>query len=86
MILPIIPSSGASTSIVALSVSYSKNGALVREPRAEVLSKHTISSRTSPAAKLSPSFFFQEEMPPSFMVGDMAGISKLVMARREADE
>jgi hypothetical protein len=43
---------------------------------------HTISSRTSPAEKDSPSLFFHEEMPPSVMVGDMAGISRLVMAYR----
>jgi hypothetical protein len=32
--------------------------------------------------KLSPSLFFQEAIPPSVMVGDIAGISNLVMARR----
>jgi hypothetical protein len=41
---------------------------------------HTISSRTSPAEKDSPSLFFHEEIPPSVIVGDMAGISRLVMA------
>lgn len=34
----------------------------------------TISSRTSPTAKASPSFFFHDEIPPSVMVGDIAGI------------
>ena len=54
MILANTPSSWASTSIVALSVS--------------------ISTKTSPAAKVSPSFFFHEAIPPSVMVGDMAGM------------
>ncbi|KAH3662259.1 hypothetical protein OGAPHI_005507 [Ogataea philodendri] len=49
-----IPSSWASTSMVALSVSTS--------------------SSTSPELNLSPSFTFHETMPPSSMVGDMAGI------------
>ena len=31
--------------------------------------------------KLSPSFFFHDAIPPSVMVGDMAGILNLVMAR-----
>ena len=30
----------------------------------------------------SPSFFFHEEIPPSFIVGDIAGISILVIALR----
>lgn len=55
------PSSCASTSMVALSVS--------------------ISRMMSPAAKVSPSFIFQVEIPPSVMVGDMAGIWNLVNAK-----
>ena len=35
---------------------------------------HTISSRRSPAAKDWPSFFFHAEIPPSVIVGDIAGI------------
>ena len=42
---------------------------------------HTISSSTSPAVKLSPSPFFHDAIPPSVMVGDIAGILNLVMAR-----
>jgi hypothetical protein len=42
---------------------------------------HTISSSTSPAIKLSPSPFFHDAIPPSVMVGDIAGILNLVMAR-----
>lgn len=85
IILPRIPSSGASTSMVALSVSCRRHG-INDNSFFEALDKHTISSRTSPAINESPSFFFQDEMPPSFMVGDMAGISRLVMAKRGADE
>lgn len=50
--------------------------------RTETREVHTISSRTSPAEKDSPSLFFHEEMPPSVIVGDMAGISRLVIAYR----
>jgi hypothetical protein len=45
----------------------------------------TISTRTSPAANESPSLSFQDAMPPSFIVGDMAGICMLVTARAVAD-
>jgi hypothetical protein len=31
--------------------------------------------------KLSPSLFFHDEIPPSVMVGDIAGILNLVTAR-----
>lgn len=41
---------------------------------------HTISKRTSPAANDSPSFFFQDVIPPSVIVGDIAGIVKLCTA------
>jgi hypothetical protein len=41
----------------------------------------TISSSTSPAENDSPSFFFHCDMPPSVMVGDIAGISRFVIAR-----
>lgn len=51
------------------------------EVRVENCLGHTISSSTSPAVKLSPSLFFHEAIPPSVMVGDIAGISNLVMAR-----
>ena len=65
-ILPSVPSSTASTSIVALSVS--------------------ISSRTSPAEKASPGFFFQAAIPPSVMVGDMAGMLNLENSSARRDE
>lgn len=35
---------------------------------------HTISRRTSPAVKDSPSFFFQDAIPPSVIVGLIAGM------------
>jgi hypothetical protein len=41
----------------------------------------TISSKTSPAAKAWPSFTFQLAMPPSFMVGLIAGMFMFVTAR-----
>jgi hypothetical protein len=34
----------------------------------------TISKRTSPALNASPSFFFHDAIPPSVIVGDIAGI------------
>lgn len=45
----------------------------------------TISKRTSPAEKASPSFFFHEAIPPSVMVGDMAGKVYLARASRGAE-
>lgn len=63
-ILAMIPSSCASTSMVALSVSISRS--------------------TSPVEKESPSFTFQDEMLPSVIVGDIAGIVKLCGSEREA--
>ena len=44
----------------------------------------TISSRTSPAANDSPSFFFHDATPPSVIVGDIAGIWNFVVACRTA--
>jgi hypothetical protein len=41
----------------------------------------TISSRTSPDENDSPSFFFHDAIPPSVIVGDIAGIVNLVTAR-----
>lgn len=38
------------------------------------LERLTISNKMSPAAKASPSASFQPAIPPSVMVGDMAGI------------
>jgi hypothetical protein len=38
----------------------------------------TISNNTSPAANASPSFFFQLAIPPSVIVGDMAGMVNFV--------
>ena len=40
----------------------------------------TISSKTSPAENDSPSFFFHWAIPPSVMVGDMAGIANFEIA------
>jgi hypothetical protein len=45
----------------------------------------SISRRTSPVAKVSPSFFFHDAIPPSVMVGDMAGILNLPSAAAGAD-
>lgn len=45
----------------------------------------TISSSTSPAEKASPSCFFHSAIPPSVIVGDIAGICKFVTAWRTAD-
>ena len=44
--------------------------------------KLTISNRTSPAPNASPSLFFHDAIPPSVMVGDIAGIWKLEMELR----
>ena len=52
----------------------------------EADSVHTISSRTSPAAKGWPSFFFHAEIPPSVIVGDMAGIWNRDTAPRLLEE
>ena len=49
------------------------------------MSSLTISNRTSPAANVSPSFFFQLEMPPSVMVGLMAGMENFWSACRRAE-
>lgn len=48
--------------------------------------KLTTSKRTSPAEKDSPSFFFQDEIPPSLMVGLIAGMANLDSALRRAEE
>ena len=45
----------------------------------------SISTNTSPALNVSPSFFFQLAIPPSVMVGDMAGIANFVKASRRLD-
>ena len=45
----------------------------------------TISRRTSPAAKDSPSFFFQDAIPPSVIVGLMAGMPNFESAFRRAE-
>ena len=45
----------------------------------------TISSKTSPAVKDSPCFFFHEAIPPSVMVGLIAGIAKCERAFRRAE-
>lgn len=84
-----IPSSGASTSIVALSVSWEGESASARvcqhSGRTRVRGRRTISSRTSPAMNVSPGCFFHAAIPPSVIVGDMAGICSVVTARRAAD-
>jgi hypothetical protein len=49
------------------------------------LGEHTISRSTSPAVNVSPSAFFQEAIPPSVMVGLMAGMENLVRACLRAD-
>jgi hypothetical protein len=45
----------------------------------------TISRRTSPTEKVSPSAFFQEAIPPSVMVGLMAGMVNLERACLRAE-
>lgn len=47
--------------------------------------KLTISSRTSPAENDSPSFFFHDAIPPSVIVGLIAGMLKGVSARLRAE-
>lgn len=42
---------------------------------ARVMNRHTISRRTSPVMNDSPSFFFQDAIPPSVMVGLIAGMA-----------
>jgi hypothetical protein len=46
---------------------------------------HTISRRTSPEEKVSPSAFFHTEIPPSVIVGLIAGIVIFVRAFRRAE-
>lgn len=46
---------------------------------------HTISSKTSPAVNVSPSFIFHEAIPPSVIVGLMAGMLKRESAHLRAD-
>ena len=48
--------------------------------------RHTISTSTSPAAKASPSFIFHDAIPPSDMVGDMAGMRNAATACLKDDE
>lgn len=45
----------------------------------------TISRRTSPVEKVSPSFFFHDAIPPSVMVGLIAGILNCVRTCRRAE-
>jgi hypothetical protein len=45
----------------------------------------TISSNTSPVEKVSPSFFFHEAIPPSDIVGLIAGMLKYDSAFRRAE-
>jgi hypothetical protein len=45
----------------------------------------TISRMMSPVENFSPSFFFHDAIPPSVMVGDMAGIRKFDVAVRMAE-
>lgn len=47
--------------------------------------EHTISRITSPAVKDSPSFFFHSAIPPSVMVGLIAGMVNLDKACLRAD-
>lgn len=86
MIFARMPSSGASTSMVALSVSYGQRVKIYLLQQAHAPCKLTISNSTSPAAYESPSFFFHEAIPPSVMVGLIAGIENLDSAWRRAEE
>lgn len=45
----------------------------------------TISRRTSPEEKVSPSFFFHDAIPPSVMVGLIAGMLNWDNALRRAE-
>lgn len=88
--LAITPSSCASTSIVALSVSCQRRGArafasVSSVNESEFQQRRTISRSTSPAIKVSPAFFFQEAIPPSVIVGLMAGIMNLDRAELAAE-
>jgi len=47
--------------------------------------RRTISKTTSPAVNESPTCFFQAAMPPSVIVGDMAGNVYLEKASRRAE-
>jgi hypothetical protein len=58
--------------MTALSVSY--NDALLYAEVNFGIDAHTISRRTSPAENVSPSAFFHTEIPPSVIVGLIAGI------------
>jgi len=50
------------------------------------MNDHTISSSTSPAVKVSPSFIFHNAIPPSDMVGDIAGMRRDEIACLRDDE
>lgn len=52
----------------------------------QILMIHTISRSTSPALKASPGCFFQAAIPPSVMVGLMAGMLNLEKASALRDE
>ena len=80
MILARTPSSWASTSIVALSVSYDARSLGKCVQGGKPGTQRTISRRTSPAVKDSPSFFFHDAIPPSVIVGDIAGMANLESA------
>lgn len=76
-ILPTTPSSWASTSSDALSVSCQFDFHMVQKTQTAEL---TISNKTSPVVNVSPSFFFHAMILPCVIVGDIAGISRFVMA------
>jgi len=59
--------------MTALSVSY--NDALLCAEVSFGDDAHTISRRTSPGENDSPSAFFHVEIPPSVIVGLIAGIA-----------
>jgi hypothetical protein len=47
--------------------------------------ERTISNKMSPVVNASPSFFFQLAIPPSVMVGDIAGMANLESAWEVGD-
>ena len=84
IIFAIFPSSCASTSICALSVSISSNTSPVanESPSHKMISLDNVySEQTVCQAFPSPSLTFQLAMFPSVIVGDIAGIVKFCAAR-----
>ena len=54
----------------------------LKDANGRLMNALTTSNNTSPAVNSSPSAFFHDAIPPSVIVGDMAGIRIAVVAYR----